>query len=96
MAAIPGYRVGGKTGTAQAFNESCGCYSGVVASFIGIAPADDPKLVVAVSIVNPRVGRYGGELGGPVFKRVMTYALQARQIPPTETTGPRLPLTFGG
>lgn len=92
MAAIPGYRVGGKTGTAQAFNESCKCYSGVVASFIGIAPADDPQLVVAVSIMNPRAGRYGGELGGPVFKSVMTYALQARQIPPTGSTATRLPL----
>ena len=61
-----------------------------------MAPADAPKLVVAVSIVNPRVGRYGGELGGPVFKRVMTYALQARQIPPTRTSAPQLPLTFGG
>ena len=96
MAAIPGYRVGGKTGTAQMFKESCHCYSGVVASFIGMAPADAPKLVVAVSIVNPRVGRFGGELGGPVFKRVMTYALQARQIPPTQTAAPQLPLTFGG
>ena len=92
MAAIPGYRVGGKTGTAQKYNEACRCYSGVVASFIGMAPADDPKLVVAVSIVNPRAGRYGGELGGPVFKRVMTYALQARQVPPTGTPAPRLPL----
>jgi cell division protein FtsI (penicillin-binding protein 3) len=96
MAAIPGYRVGGKTGTAQKYSEACHCYNGVVASFIGMAPADAPKLVVAVSIVNPRVGRYGGELGGPVFKRVMTYALQARQIPPTRTSAPQLPLTFGG
>lgn len=96
MAAIPGYRVGGKTGTAQEYKESCGCYSGVVASFIGMAPADAPKLVVAVSIMNPRVGRYGGELGGPVFKRVMTYALQAMQVPPTGKQSPTLPLTFGG
>ena len=96
MAAIPGYRVGGKTGTAQEYREECHCYRGVVASFIGMAPADDPQLVVAVSIMNPRVGRFGGELGGPVFKRVMTYALQARQIPPTGTQGPSLPLTFGG
>lgn len=96
MAAIPGYRVGGKTGTAQAYNENCRCYSGVIASFIGMAPVDAPQLVVAVSIFNPRAGRYGGELGGPVFKRVMTYALQARQVPPTGTRPGRLPLTFGG
>jgi cell division protein FtsI (penicillin-binding protein 3) len=92
MAAIPGYRVGGKTGTAQMYKESCRCYSGVVASFIGMAPADAPQLVVAVTINNPRAGRYGGQLGGPVFKRVMTYALQARHIPPTGTKAPRLPL----
>jgi len=91
-AGIPGYRVGGKTGTAQAFNADCGCYRGVVASFIGMAPVDDPDLVVGVFINNPRVGRYGGQLGGPVFKRVMTYALQARQIPPTGAKASRLPL----
>ena len=96
IAAIPGYRVGGKTGTAQEFNEDCKCYRGVVASFIGMAPADAPRLVVAVSIFNPRVGRFGGDLGGPVFKRVMTYALQARQIPPTGKRAPTLPLTYGG
>lgn len=91
-AAIPGYRVGGKTGTAQAFNADCGCYRGVVASFIGMAPVDDPQLVVGVFINDPKVGRYGGQLGGPVFKRVMTYALQARQIPPTGAKASRLPL----
>jgi cell division protein FtsI (penicillin-binding protein 3) len=47
---------------------------------------------VAVSINNPRAGRYGGQLGGPVFKRVMTYALQAREVPPTGTKPPNLPL----
>jgi cell division protein FtsI (penicillin-binding protein 3) len=90
MAAIPGYRVGGKTGTAQYVDPDCGCYRGVVASFIGMAPADDPQLVVAVSVVNPRAGRYGGQLGGPVFKEVMTYALQAKRIPPTGSQPPRL------
>ncbi len=95
-AAIPGYRVGGKTGTAQEYNASCGCYSGVIASFIGMAPLDDPQLVVAVSIFNPKVGRYGGVLGAPVFKRVMTYALQKRDIPPTGAKPGRLPVYAGG
>lgn len=90
-ARIPGYRVGGKTGTAQLVEN--GRYGrGVVASFAGIAPIDDPQLVVSVSLVNPRAGRYGGELGGPVFKDVMTFALQQRQIPPTGTKAPSLPL----
>ena len=91
-AGVPGYRVGGKTGTAQAFDASCGCYRGVVASFIGIAPIDDPQLVVSVFLNNPKNGRYGGELGGPVFKRVMTYALQSRQVPPTGAKASHLPL----
>ena len=95
-AAIPGYRVGGKTGTAQYVDPRCNCYNGeVVASFIGMAPADNPQLVVAVSLVNPRNGRFGGQIAAPVFKRVMTYALQARSIPPTGKTAPRLLLTAG-
>ena len=95
-ARIPGYRVGGKTGTAQYADPSCGCYNGqVVASFAGIAPIDRPGLVVAVSIVKPQVGRWGGELGGPVFKRVMTYALQARGIPPTGAPQTSMPITPG-
>lgn len=96
MAAIPGYRVAGKTGTAQFIDPACGCYNGgVIASFIGMAPANDPALVVAVTLVNPKNGRYGGELAAPVFKKVMRYALQARQVPPTTTTPPRMTLTAG-
>jgi cell division protein FtsI (penicillin-binding protein 3) len=95
-ARIRGYRVGGKTGTAQMFDPVNGGYGdGVVASFIGMAPLDDPQLVVAVALVNPKKGRYGGQLAGPVFKRVMTYALQARHIPPTGTKPPNLPLVVG-
>ena len=95
-AAIPGYRVGGKTGTAQYVDPNCGCYNGgVVSSFIGMAPADNPQLVVAVSLVNPHNGRWGGQIAAPVFKRVMTYGLQARSIPPTGKTAPKLLLTVG-
>lgn len=84
MAAIPGYRVGGKTGTAQVINPECGCYDGsTIGSFIGMAPIDNPELVVAVAIVKPQVEQLGGELAGPVFREVMTYALQARRVAPT-------------
>lgn len=96
-AAIPGYRVGGKTGTAQVVNEVTGGYSkDVIASFIGMAPADNPRLVVAVFISKPQAGRYGGEIAAPVFKKVTSYALGALEIPPTGTKAPRLALTFGG
>ena len=83
MAGIPGYRVGGKTGTAQVINPECGCYDGsTIGSFIGMAPIEEPELVIAVSIVKPKVTQMGGELAGPVFREVMTYALQAHRVAP--------------
>jgi cell division protein FtsI (penicillin-binding protein 3) len=85
-AAIPGYRVAGKTGTAWRYNENCGCYSGYTASFIGFAPADAPAFVINVTIQDPKGAHYGGSLGGPVFKKVMTFVLQSRHIAPTGTT----------
>jgi cell division protein FtsI (penicillin-binding protein 3) len=94
QAAIPGYRVAGKTGTAQRVDQSCHCYRGYVSSFIGMAPADSPKLVVAVSLSNPKRGKYGSVLAAPVFKQVMTFALQQLRIPPTGTTARHLKLTW--
>lgn len=93
MARIPGYRVAGKTGTANRVDPSCGCYRGYTASFIGFAPADAPRLVVAVTLQNPRNGHYGGRLAGPVFKDVMSFALESMKVPPTGTPAPRLKLT---
>jgi cell division protein FtsI (penicillin-binding protein 3) len=93
-AAIPGYRVAGKTGTANRIDDSCGCYRGYTASFIGLAPADNPTLVVAVFLQNPRNGHFGGVLAGPVFKKVMTFALEHSRTPPTGTTRPRIPVTW--
>ncbi len=84
-AAIPGYRVAGKTGTAMRYNSDCGCYSGYTASFIGFAPADKPAYVISVTIQNPQGMHYGGTLGGPVFKEVMSFVLQSRHISPTNT-----------
>jgi cell division protein FtsI (penicillin-binding protein 3) len=94
MAQIPGYRVAGKTGTAERVDDECGCYRGYTASFIGFAPADKPAVVVSVTLQDPVNGHYGGELGGPVFKRVASFALQSEQIPPTATPAPSMRLTF--
>ncbi|MFM2175780.1 MAG: hypothetical protein RLZZ527_856, partial [Actinomycetota bacterium] len=82
-AAISGYRVAGKTGTARRINDSCGCYRGYTASFIGFAPADKPEYVVSVTIQDPKGIYYGGYLGGPVFKKVMSFVLKDQHIPPT-------------
>jgi cell division protein FtsI (penicillin-binding protein 3) len=89
MTQIPGYRVAGKTGTAERAVQ--GGYSGFSASFIGFAPADDPAVVVQVVLQNPRNGHYGGTLGGPVFKTVMTYSLQELKVPPSGTKSPTIP-----
>ncbi len=91
-AAISGYRVAGKTGTANRIDDSCRCYKGYTASFIGMAPADAPRLVVAVFLQNPRNGHFGGQLAAPVFKRVMAFGLEHERIPPTGTVRPRIPV----
>lgn len=83
-AAIPGYRVAGKTGTAQRVDDSCGCYRGYTASFIGFAPADKPEFVVSVTIQDPKGLHWGGYLGGPVFKKVMSFVLKDQHIAPTQ------------
>ena len=84
-AAIPGYRVAGKTGTAERIDPLTGRYSGYTASFIGFAPADAPRYVISVTIQDPKNGHYGGALGGPVFKKVMTFVLQSKHVAPTGT-----------
>ena len=94
QAAIDGYRVAGKTGTAQRVDPACGCYRGYVSSFIGMVPADAPKLVVSVSLSNPQQGKYGSVLAAPVFKQVTTFALQQLRIAPTGTTAPGLKTTW--
>ena len=83
--------VAGKTGTADRVGAD-GRYSGKTASFIGFAPADKPEFVVAVILQNPIRGYFGGSTAGPVFKEVMTYALQQFKIPPTGTRPPVMKL----
>jgi cell division protein FtsI (penicillin-binding protein 3) len=92
-AKIPGYRVAGKTGTAN-YPDGKGGYSGYTASFIGMAPADHPRLVIAVVLDRPVNGYYGGTVAAPVFQEVMTYALAKRKIPPTATKPPVMPLQW--
>ena len=90
-AQVKGYRVAGKTGTAQVVNPRCGCYDGggYTASFAGFAPADDPQLVVQVVLQDPKRGsHYGGDAAAPVFKDVMGFALQSEKIPPTGSRPP--------
>jgi cell division protein FtsI (penicillin-binding protein 3) len=94
-AKIAGYRVAGKTGTANRYDSRCGGYCGYTASFIGFAPADDPQLVVSVVIQDPTSGPYfGGSIAAPVFQKVMSFGLQSLGIAPTGTKPPDLPVTW--
>ena len=93
-AAVKGYRVAGKTGTASRFDPKVGGYNGYVASFIGFLPADAPRLVIAVSIHNPHGQHYGGQIAAPVFANVATFAVQHLRIPPSAAPAPRIPLTW--
>ena len=81
-AQIPGYRVAGKTGTAHKLEG--GQYANTyVSSFVGFAPASDPRLIVAVMIDEPGGAKhYGGDVAGPVFAGVMSGALRTLGIPP--------------
>jgi cell division protein FtsI (penicillin-binding protein 3) len=92
-ARIPGYRVAGKTGTANRVDPACGCYRGYTLSFSGFAPADAPQIVVSVVLQDPQHGSGGGSEAGPVFKEVMSFALSARKIPPTGSPPPDVRIT---
>ena len=94
-AAVPGYRVAGKTGTAQRVGEGCGCYDGTfTVSFAGFAPADDPEFTVYVVVQNPRNGGGGGSVAGPAFAKIMSFALRRYQVPPTGTRPSTLPVEW--
>ncbi len=83
LAAVDGYTVGGKTGTTRKFDFAAASYTEqVVVSFIGMAPIEDPKLVVAVVIDSPQQGVTGGEAAAPVFAEVMRKALHQMGISP--------------
>ncbi|WP_230689500.1 penicillin-binding transpeptidase domain-containing protein [Catellatospora paridis] len=86
-AALPGYRISGKTGTgSQVLN---GKYvKGEVGSFIGMAPAENPRFVVAVFVKTPGVGA-GGKVAGPAFRDIMAYTLRHFKVLPSTVGSPK-------
>lgn len=86
-ARVPGFRVAGKTGTAQKVDAVTGTYSvdKRVASFVGFLPAEDPRLVMLVSIDEPKKVVYGGLTAAPVFSRIAAQAMQYLKVQPNET-----------
>jgi cell division protein FtsI/penicillin-binding protein 2 len=82
-AAIPGYTVAGKTGTAAKI-DSTGRYSHTdyVASFVGLVPATKPRVVIMVMVDEPSGSIYGGEVAAPAFKQIARFNLQHLEVPP--------------
>ncbi|MGW1002823.1 penicillin-binding transpeptidase domain-containing protein [Streptomyces sp. NPDC002520] len=94
-ARIPGYRVAGKTGTANRVDPATGRYHGYTSSFAGFAPADNPRVTVYCAIQNATSGNYyGGQICGPIYKQVMEFALKTLQVPPTGAKAANLPVDY--
>jgi len=85
-ARLAGWRVAGKTGTAQKADPVSGGYSADrhFSSFVGFAPAEAPRVVIGVFVDEPKGEIYGGEVAAPVFREIAAHALQATGVPPTE------------
>lgn len=90
-ARVPGYFVGGKTGTAQKIKTNGRGYmpGGYIGSFAGFIPANEPQLVIFVGIDRPRKGYYGAQVAAPLFSKIASYAVRRDGVTPellTETT----------
>lgn len=82
-ARVPGYRVAGKTGTAHKLIDGSFAGNRYYASFVGMAPASDPRVVIAVMVDEPSTGAYyAGEVAAPVFSRIMAGTLRFLALPP--------------
>lgn len=92
-AGILGYRVAGKTGTAQQAGGECSCYAmgGKAVSFGGFAPADAPRFTVYAMINKPKIGGSGAGTTGPVFRKILAYLLQKYAVAPTGSLPPSIP-----
>ncbi len=91
-AVVPGFKVAGKTGTAQKIDPKGGYMSGhYVSSFIGFLPADDPKFVLLVTLDDPTVKgelAFGGRTAAPVFSQIAARAVNYMDLRPTEQVPP--------
>ena len=87
-ARVPGFRVAGKTGTAQKVDPVTGGYSADkrIASFVGFLPAEAPRIVMLVTIDEPKKGIYGGLTAAPVFSRIAAQAMQYLKVAPNQET----------
>lgn len=80
---IDGYRTAGKSGTAQRIDPTCKCYNGYVASFVGVAPVEDPSILVYVVVDQPQGQTEGSQVAAPAYKDIMRVALQRYGVLPS-------------
>lgn len=96
QAAVEGYQIAGKTGTAQQINPACGCYYDDVywITFAGMAPADDPRYVIGIMMDAPHRAADGspGSSAAPLFHNIASWLLQRHNVPLSADPGPRLTL----
>ncbi|MGV0814653.1 penicillin-binding protein 2 [Mycolicibacterium boenickei] len=96
QAAVEGYQIAGKTGTAQQINPACGCYYNDVywITFAGMAPADDPRYIVGIMMDAPHRAADGspGSSAAPLFHNIASWLLQRHNVPLSADPGPRLTL----
>lgn len=80
---LDGYRIAGKTGTAQKYDRALGAYTDkYTSSFVGFTPVGDPRISMIVVLDSPKEGYYGGEVCGPVFRDIAKQALRYLRVPP--------------
>ncbi|MDR1807284.1 MAG: penicillin-binding protein 2 [Propionibacteriaceae bacterium] len=91
---IAGYREIGKTGTADRYNADCACYRGVVGSFVGVAPAENPQILVYVALDDPTNQQYGSQVAQPTAEDIMKLALPRYGVAPSTTAAPEFTTTW--
>jgi cell division protein FtsI (penicillin-binding protein 3) len=90
-AAVDGYRTAGKTGTSQMWEDDQWKHVG---SFVGLVPAESPRVAIGAFLIDPKGGIYGSEVAAPVFERVATVAVDRLGVAPSVTPAPVMPLTW--
>jgi len=83
IVSIPGYRLAGKTGTAEVFVNGRYDPNKVIDTFVGFGPADEARFVILVKIDNPKINKWALDVAGPAFRSLASWLLAYGRIPPT-------------